>query len=206
LDVPSGEADFLRRVERTDTGRVVAFSDGVMAVAITLLVLNLDVPDLPSSREDELGEELVDLLPGLGAYALAFALVGRYWVIHHRLFERLRSFDGLLMSLNLCFLAFIVLMPFGAELIDRYDDQAIAAAVFGALLGLAGLTNWAMVHHVLRRGHAREDARDLSEPVSLALALIFFLSAAVAFLSTLLAHLMWLATIVLRYPLKRLAG
>jgi uncharacterized membrane protein len=193
-------------VERTDTGRVVAFSDGVMAVAITLLVLNLDVPELPSNREDEIGEELADLLPGLGAYALAFALVGRYWVLHHRLFERLRAFDGILMSLNLCFLAFIVLMPFGAELIDRYGDQPIAAAVFGALLGLAGLTNGAMVRHVLRRGLVREDVRDLSEAVSLALTLIFFLSAAVAFLSTLLAQLMWLLSIVLRYPLKRLAG
>jgi uncharacterized membrane protein len=176
-----------------------------MAVAITLLVLNLDVPDLPSNREDELGEELVDLLPGLAAYVLAFALVGRYWVIHHRLFERLRAFDGVLMSLNLCFLAFIVLMPFGAELIDRYGDEPIAAAVFGALLGLAGMTNWAMVRHVLRRGLAREGERGLSESVSLGLALIFFLSAAVAFLSTPVAHLMWLSTIALRHPLRRLA-
>lgn len=193
-------------MERTDLGRIVAFSDGVMAVAITLLALNLEVPDLPSSREGELDDKLVDLLPSLGAYALAFVLVGRYWVIHHGLFERLRAFDGTLMSLNLGFLACIVLMPFGTELVDRYRDEAVAAAVFGALLGLAGLANWAMVRHVLRGGLAREERRDLTETVSLVLTVIFFLSAAAAFLNTALAYALWLSTIVLRYPLRRLSG
>jgi uncharacterized membrane protein len=192
-------------VEQADLGRIVAFSDGVMAVAITLLALNLEVPDLPSSREDELGDKLVDLLPSLGAYALAFALVGRYWVIHHRLFERLRAFDGTLMSLNLGFLACIVLMPFGTELVDRYSDEAVAAAVFGALLGLTGLANWAMVRHVIHGDLAHEERRDLTQTVSLVLAAVFFLSAAAAFLSTLLAYALWVATILLRYPLRRLS-
>jgi uncharacterized membrane protein len=192
-------------VEQADLGRIVAFSDGVMAVAITLLALNLEVPDLPSSREDELGDKLVDLLPSLGAYALAFALVGRYWVIHHRLFERLRAFDGTLMSLNLGFLACIVLKPFGTELVDRYSDEAVAAAVFGALLGLTGLANWAMVRHVIHGDLAHEERRDLTQTVSLVLAAVFFLSAAAAFLSTLLAYALWVATILLRYPLRRLS-
>ena len=174
-------------------------------MAITLLALNLEVPDLPSSREDELGDKLVDLLPSLGAYALAFALVGRYWVIHHRLFERLRAFDGTLMSLNLGFLACIVLMPFGTELVDRYSDEAVAAAVFGALLGLTGLANWAMVRHVIHGDLAHEERRNLTQTVSLVLAAVFFLSAAAAFLSTLLAYALWVATILLRYPLRRLS-
>jgi uncharacterized membrane protein len=193
-------------MERTDLGRIMAFSDGVMAVAITLLALNIDVPDLPSSREGELADKLVDLIPSLGAYALAFALVGRYWVIHHGLFERLRAFDGTLMVLNLAFLACIVLMPFGTQLVDRYGDEPVASAVFGALLGLAGLANWAMVRHVVHRKLAHEERRDLTETVSLVLTVIFFLSAAAAFLSTPLAYAMWLATIGLRYPLRRLAG
>jgi uncharacterized membrane protein len=193
-------------MERTDLGRITAFSDGVMAVAITLLALNLDVPDLPSSREGELADKLVDLLPSLGAYALAFALVGRYWVIHHGLFERLRAFDATLMVLNLGFLACIVLMPFGTELVDSYGDEPVAVAVFGALLGFAGLANWAMVRHVIHGELAHEEKRDLTETVSLVLTVIFFLSAAAAFLSTPLAYAMWLATIGLRYPLRRLAG
>ena len=190
-----------------DLGRIVAFTDGVMAVAITLLVLNIEVPDLPSGRESELADELFDLLPSLGAYALAFALVGRYWTIHHRLFENLRAFDGALMTLNLVFLALIALVPFSAELIDRYIEEPIAAAVFGATLGFAALVHWAMVRHVLNREFVREHERLASEPyggaIALSLTVVFFLSVPAAFVSTLLAEALWLSTIVLRSPLRR---
>ena len=190
-----------------DLGRIVAFTDGVMAVAITLLVLNIEVHDLPSGREGELADELVDLLPSLGAYALAFALIGRYWTIHHRLFENLEAFDGVLMTLNLVFLALIALVPFSAELIDRYRDEPIAAAVFGATLGFAALVHWAMVRHVLNKEFVRDHERLPSEPfggaIALTLTVVFFLSVPAAFVSTLLAEALWLSTILLRYPLHR---
>ena len=109
-------------------GRIAAFTDGVMAVAITLLVLNVEVPHLRAG--ESLGDALVDdILPSLGAYALAFALVGRFWVIHHNLFEKLHSFDRTLMALNLLFLSLIVLMPFSAQLYDVYTSRPLAAAV-----------------------------------------------------------------------------
>src|SRR5919109_465687 len=92
----------------------------------------------------DLDDEIADLLPSLGAYALAFALVGRYWTIHHRLFANLEAFDGTLMTLNLVFLALIALVPFSAELIDKYREEPIAAAVFGATLGFAALVHLAM--------------------------------------------------------------
>src|ERR687895_1562872 len=113
---------------RRDLGRIAAFTDGVMAVAITLLVLNLEVPTVPKG---ELDDALVDLIPSLIAYLLAFALVGRFWVIHHRLFETLRAFDSRLMTLNLAFLTLIVLVPFSTALFDRYTQEPIAAAVLG---------------------------------------------------------------------------
>ena len=69
----------------------MAFTDGVMAVAITLLVLNIEVPEVPP---DQLNEALRDLLGSVGAYVLSFALVGRFWVVHHSMFETLRAFDG----------------------------------------------------------------------------------------------------------------
>ena len=88
-------------MDRTDFGRIVAFTDGVMAVAITLLVLNLEVPDV---RADDLDEALRELDGSFLAYVLTFALVGRFWVIHHNLFETLERFDGQMMVLNLVFL------------------------------------------------------------------------------------------------------
>jgi uncharacterized membrane protein len=74
-------------MEGSDLGRINAFTDGVMAVAITLLVLNIEVPQVPDSQ---LPGQLDELLPSVLAYALSFAIVGRFWVIHHRLFETLR--------------------------------------------------------------------------------------------------------------------
>jgi uncharacterized membrane protein len=196
-------------MEGTNLGRIVAFSDGVMAVAITLLVLNIDVPDLPSGREGELGDKLFHLLPSLAAYALAFALVGRYWVIHHRLFENLRAFDGTLMGLNLGFLALIVLIPFSAELFDTYNKEPIAAAVFGATLGFAALANGLMVRHVLRKEFLHLPDRGVREPfggaISFSLAVVFFVSVPGAFLSPVVAEILWVSAVVVRYPLRWLA-
>ena len=190
-----------------DLGRIAAFTDGVMAVAITLLVLNIEVPDVRAG--ESLGDALVDLLPSLGAYALAFALVGRFWVIHHNLFEKLHSFDRTLMTLNLIFLALIVLMPFSAQLYDVYTSRPAAAAVLGGTLGLVALVNGAMTAHVLRRGFVHEQRREETEPaltVGLGLTTVFLLSVPAAFLSVHLAEALWISTVVLRYPLRRLGG
>jgi uncharacterized membrane protein len=193
-------------VERRDLARIAAFTDGVMAVAITLLVLNLEVPTI--GRGDSLGDELVDLLPSFGAYVLAFALVGRFWVIHHNLFETLHGFDRTLMTMNLAFLALIVLIPFSTDLYDAYSDEPLAAAVLGATLGLAAMTNWAMTTHVVRGGLIRDEHREAAEqfasPIGLGFTAAFLLSVPAAFLSVHLAEALWISTIVLRYPLRKL--
>jgi uncharacterized membrane protein len=194
-------------VERTDLGRIEAFTDGVMAVAITLLVLNLEVPTVPG---EELDEALVDLIPSLIAYLLSFVLVGRFWIIHHRLFETLRAFDSRLMTLNLAFLTLIVLVPFATELFDRYTQEPIAAAVLGGTLGLAALTHWLAVAYTLRRGLVHDEHRPANEPLVSPLGFgftaLFLLSVPVAFLSPTVASLMWVATILLHYPLGRMSA
>jgi uncharacterized membrane protein len=170
-------------------------------------VLNVEVPRLTPG--EDLGDALVDLLPSLGAYALAFALVGRFWVIHHNLFETLRGFDRTLMALNLLFLALIVLVPFSAELYDRYTSRPLAAAVLGGTLGLAALVHGAMTAHVLRRGFVHEHHREETEPavtVGFGLTTVFLISVPAAFLSVHIAEALWISTVVLRYPLRRLGG
>jgi uncharacterized membrane protein len=191
-----------------DIGRIAAFTDSVMAVAITLLVLNIEVPKLEPGQS--LDDALYHLLPSLGSYVLAFALVGRFWVIHHNLFETLRGFDRTLMVLNLCFLALIVLVPFAAELYDEYTDDAIAAAVMGAILGLAAFVDWRMQYHVVRHGFVREEHREAAQPfatpVGLGFTAAFLLSVPAAYVSVHLAEALWISTVVLRYPLRRLGG
>jgi uncharacterized membrane protein len=199
-------------VEERDLSRIVAFTDGVMAVAITLLVLNIEVPELPSGAgEPELTDALYDLLPTLGAYALSFALIGRFWVLHHRLFETLRAFDSVLMTLNLLFLSLIALMPFATDLSDRYGKQSIAAAVFGATIGLAALVHWVMARYSLRNGfvHDRHLERVDEEASHAALMIsgIFLLSVPFAFVAPLVAQALWLSTFFFRSTLlRRLRG
>jgi uncharacterized membrane protein len=196
------------QIDQRDLGRIAAFTDSVMAVAITLLVLNIQVPTVEHGQG--LGDALVDLLPSLGAYVLAFALVGRFWVIHHNLFETLNGFDRTLMVLNLTFLALIVLVPFSAELYDTYTSKPLAAAVLGATLGLAAMAHWGMASHVLRSGfvrdHHREETEPFASPVGLGLTAAFLLSVPAAFLSVHIAEALWVSTVVLRYPLRRLGG
>jgi uncharacterized membrane protein len=192
-------------VDRQDLSRIGAFSDGVMAVAITLLVLNIETP---SVSNDDLPDALADLIPSLAAYVLSFALVGRYWVIHHGLFATFVRFDGLLLALNLAFLLLIALVPFATRLVDDYSTVPLAAAVFGAILGLAALVHWLMTFHALRAGLVHEELRaDPSSRSSVALgyAIICFLSVPVAFLSPTVAWLMWASLLVLRYPLRRVS-
>jgi len=194
-------------VDERDLGRIAAFTDGVMAVAITLLVLNMEVPRVRAG--EDLGDALIDLLPSLGAYALAFALVGRFWLIHHNLFEKLVGFDAMLMTLNLAFLALIVLVPFSSELYDRYTSRPLAAAVLGGTLGLAAMVNAVMTAHVLRRGFVHERHREETDSgvtVGFGLTAVFLLSVPAAFLSVHIAEALWTSTVVLRYPLRRLGG
>ena len=92
-----------------DKRRLEAFSDGVFAIVITLLVLELK---LPAVNYDALGQRLVNLLPSIAAYALSFLLVGMYWVFHHHAYTLLDGVDGVLLWLNIVFLLSISFMPF----------------------------------------------------------------------------------------------
>jgi uncharacterized membrane protein len=100
--------------DEKETTRVEAFSDGVYAVAITLLVLELKVP------HDHLGAELLKLWPSFLAFTLGFATIGVMWLNHHRLFQMIHRCDDVLMFLNLLLLFFICLTPFFTALLAEH--------------------------------------------------------------------------------------
>ncbi len=120
--------------EEKETGRLEAFSDGVFAVAITLLVLNIKIPAADASPTQLLGEG-----PMLLAYATSFATIGVMWINHHRLFTYIKRTDTVLLLLNLLLLAIIVFIPvptaFLADAINKFLDGAAyptAALVYSA--------------------------------------------------------------------------
>jgi uncharacterized membrane protein len=175
--------------------RVVAFSDGVFAIAITLLVLGLDVPSIPASRAGaELPAALADLLPQVFSYFVGFAVIGLFWRGHHRFFQTLRSFDSTLLMINLAFLAFIALMPFTTGLFGRYGDVPIALVAYAASVAGASLLDTLMLAVALRRGLLAPEAARLgrSELVdSLVPAAVFLVSIPVAFVEPGLAPYTW---------------
>jgi uncharacterized membrane protein len=193
-------------VQGDDLSRIAAFSDGVMAVAITLLVLNIETP---SVAQDDLADALWDLIPTVFAYVLSFALIGRYWVIHHQLFSKFVRFDGRLVALNLFFLGLIALVPFATDLYDTYPDAPLAAAVFACALAIAALVHFGMTRHALVAGLVAtdEEKRELasSGAVALGIAAVFLLSVPIAFVEPTLSWIMWATLLVLRYPLRRAA-
>jgi uncharacterized membrane protein len=184
-------------------GRLVAFTDGVFAIAITLLVLNFDEPAGPDS---EILHQLTDQWPALLAYFLSFAVIGRFWVVHHRVFSVIRRLDNRLLTLNLLFLAFVVLVPFATEVLGDYSDTTEAVVLYAATLAGVAMFNWLMIRHALARDHVHPDHRHATEPFAGGAALmnpgIFLASIPVGLASPLVAELMWTA-IAVSWPVRR---
>jgi uncharacterized membrane protein len=120
---------------RRELDRVAAFSDGVFAIAITLLVLNIEVPHVPAA---DLGKAIRDLGDDFEAYAIGFAVMGLFWFGHHKLFARLGHSNTRLVVVNTTLLAFIALMPFTTAVLGRYDEP-LAVTLFAVNVGIAML-------------------------------------------------------------------
>ena len=113
-------------------GRLEAFSDGVFAIAITLLVLDIHVPD-PSSTAD-LAHELGAQWPSYVAYAVSFLTIGIIWINHHAMIRRVKAVDHEILILNLILLLTVGLLPFTTALMAAYlkesAGETLAAAIY----------------------------------------------------------------------------
>lgn len=143
-----------------DTNRLEAFSDGVIAIAITLLVLEIAVP--PSSMA--LGPALIRLWPSYLAYTVSFLVIGAIWINHHAMFRHIVRADGMLLLLNVVHLMLIAFIPFPtavlARAFSRGADEAVAAAFYGGTLTVLGVLINVMWRYAAQ-GHRLLDA-DLS--------------------------------------------
>ena len=131
-----------REIERgTEIERTAYFSDAVIAIAITLLALNLEVPEIPSGPvAAELPGRLLELRSQFLSFVISFLVIGNYWMAHHRTFNYIRGYDRRLLLLNFLFLMWVVLMPFSASLLGEYHDQQISVVLYATNMVLAGLT------------------------------------------------------------------
>lgn len=190
------------RVRELD--RIAAFTDGVIAIAITLLVLAIDVPNVKLEPGDSLDDKLLDLGPDLFAYALSFAVIGRYWLLHHRFFATLERFDSMLITLNLLFLGWIVLIPFTSDLLGEFPGHAASVIAYAVVLTAVGVVNWMTVRHAIRHGLTGPSPVEPfhGDLVGLSFPAIFALSIPVALLSPRAASLTWLLVFFV-HPIMR---
>jgi uncharacterized membrane protein len=131
------------------TTRLEAISDGVFAVALTLLVLDIHVPQ---SDRGHLAGELLARLPHLFAFALSFLIVAFYWTAHHVLFNSIRRSNRLLLWVNCSHLFFVVLLPFSTGVLAEYRSEPIAVVVYGVNVIMCSLTLIALWIYVARNG------------------------------------------------------
>jgi uncharacterized membrane protein len=117
--------------------RIIVFSDGVVAIAITLLILPLT--EIHPAEDATLADIVVENSAALGAFALSFAVIANYWTIHHDLFRALRRHNGRIVLLNMFWLAAIVFLPFPTALIADGIDGGFAAFYIGTLLAVSVL-------------------------------------------------------------------
>jgi uncharacterized membrane protein len=138
-----------------DTGRIEYFSDAVFAIAMTLLVLDIHVPELiNAAKPGELWAQVGELWSQFFAYLLSFAVLALNWVFHHRKFRVVRSYDAGLIWINLVFLLFVAVLPFPTSLLSDYGSSGDAGIVLyaGEVGVLAALQTW-LWWYTFRHGH-----------------------------------------------------
>lgn len=196
------DADAVRR----DVDRLVAFSDGVFAIAITLLVVSIQVPDV---ADKELGQALKDLVPQLFTYTLSFFVIGLYWIAHHRTFRSLVRVDRTLLFINLFLLGCVALLPLPTEILGRYGDTTLAVVIYAASIcttGTVSILLWRYIVHAGLTPPLRHDIVRLGTFRAGIAPAVFALSIPLAFLSPGIGELSWLLILPANAVVERRYG
>ena len=186
-----------REEHEVEFSRIVAFSDGVFSIAITLLVLGLTIDPGASPRQARwhaLWEQRERFL----AYAISFAVIARFWIVHHSFFSEVKAFDNRLIGLNMLYLAFLVLIPFSSQVLGEYGGQLPAVVVYSANLTAVVLVGQWMAWDARHAGLAKTDAQTERESLVRAgfIAAVFLLSIVVALFDASIAPYIWLAPLL----------
>lgn len=124
--------------------RLIFFSDAVFAIAITLLALEIRLPETEGNLGNaELARALIALWPKYLGYAISFMVIGFFWIGHHRKFHLIKRYDGTLLRLNLLLLMVIAFIPFPAAVISEYGNRT-ATIFYAMVMILAGLLSMAI--------------------------------------------------------------
>jgi uncharacterized membrane protein len=193
-----------RMIQRGDDefGRVLAFSDGLFAIAMTLLVVGIEVPRMDDPSEGQLWDAIADLQPAYVSFFISFIVIGRYWIAHHQFVRQLDKLDYGLIWLNTIYLAFVAFLPFPTALLGTYFENPVSIVAYAMSVALvSGMEVVLLVHAHRRRLFERrlpEDVYRWGRLVSATPVAFFLGSIPVAFYDTSLAVLFWFGGVPLQ--------
>jgi uncharacterized membrane protein len=163
--------------------RMILFSDAVFAIAITLLVIEMKIPEIPGEllSEEALGESLNHLIPKFVGFFISFMIIGLYWTVHHRLFGFVTNYNQRLLWINLLFLMAVALMPFSTGFYSAYVFKLLKSPVIIYVINICflGIMNFILWKYV--SNPKRKLTEGLSQPLAhyyayraIAIPIIFF--------------------------------
>jgi uncharacterized membrane protein len=175
--------------------RIVFFSDAVFAIAITILVLDIRLPDGVSPAE--LPARVLALGPKYLSYVISFLVLAIYWQAHHRVFRPIRGYDGTLVWLNFLFLMAVAFLPFPTSLLGEYSGEQVSVVIYAsnaavASLLLSAISWYAAKGHRLVSPELDDEESRLRRLQALAVPVVFLLSIGVSFFSPMAAMYSWL--------------
>ncbi len=195
----SGSAGEEPGERRFDYDRTVALSDGVFAIALTLLVLNIEAPALSSGHEGVLGSRLLDHGHEFFSYALGFAVIGLLWVRHHSFFRGVERIDTQLTVINLVYLGFVAFLPYPTRILGLYGSQPAAVIMYAATVATVSVVARILSIHAVRAGLLSEaGVREVGRRGSwIVVPAVFIVSIPIAFVSATAARYSWILIFVL---------
>jgi len=153
--MPSSRASVREAPQQLE--RLIFFSDAVFAIAITLLVIEVRVPDLSHPDDAMLGQALLDLMPKYIGFLSSFFVIGRFWMSHHQLFGMLKAADGGLIWTNMFLLMAIAFMPFPTAVLSEYVWVRVGVGFYTCWFTLAGVISYLLTRSAVRRRHLIRD-------------------------------------------------
>ncbi|MFD3441852.1 TMEM175 family protein [Streptomyces sp. NPDC058685] len=191
-----------------DPGRLLALSDGIFAIAMTLLVLDVAVPDDLDVRRFQ--ESLRDLWPKVAAYGLSFTILAAFWMDHRRIFLWVRHVDDAVLRVSLCGLGAIALLPFPTALLAEYPARTVSVALYAGTIAVTDLLHLALFVIVWKRSRLQHEP--IGDRVGRAMAadlitsiVVFGASVGIAFASPRAAMWSWAVLLPVKFVMGQRA-
>ncbi|MGH9123250.1 MAG: TMEM175 family protein [Acidimicrobiales bacterium] len=185
-----------------DLGRILALSDGVFAIAMTLVAFQIKVPTLGKPTENGLVSALTKNGSSYFSFLITFMVIGLFWMAHHRIFRNIEQATESLMLLNLVLLMAVAALPFPSSLLGQYGGERVSVILYACSMIVVGLLLTALTYMAAKRRLFSRSASEAELKLglwrSMSMVGVFVLSIPVAVASPTVAPFVWIATFPLR--------